>query len=208
MKNLKYLAIAAALVVTPAGAQTVHKIDKAKAQVIVSRDAEGFKDCGIRFVFAENTSERMDIYDMQMSVITEGAATGLITGSRSRTSTADLINLKGAPQPTPGPSPERFWIAKSTDAKPLVPREIIPDSEGRGFLIAFAQIAATVRQIFNVAEGYAMQVMLQYPGQPERVMELTAPLARGDLETLNACLDDLTKRGSIPNSQRNKPASR
>lgn len=190
----------AALVASSAGAQSVHKIEKAKAQIMVSRDAEGFKDCGIRFVFVENTSERMDLYDMQMTVITEGAKAGMITGSKSSTSTADLINLKGAPQPTPGPSPERFWIAKSTDAKPLLPREIIPDSEGRGFLIAFAQIDATVRQIFNVAEGFAMQVMLQYPSQPERVMELTAPLARGDLETLKACLDDLTKRGLIPNS--------
>jgi hypothetical protein len=208
MKTVYYFAVAAAMVALTASAQSVHKIDKTKTQVMVARNAEGFKHCGIRFIFAESTSQRTDLYDMQMVAIAEDVAGGMITGSRSSMSNDELLELKGKPPIKPSPSPEHFWIAKSTDVKPLVPLKILPDKEGLGMLFALTHFDPTVLQILNMAEGSAMQVMLQYPNGPERVVELIAPLARGDMETLKACLKDLTKRGVTLQNQRNKPAGK
>lgn len=199
MKLLHFFPLAAGLAIVSAQANPVRPVDKVKTQVMVARSAVGFKECGIRFIYSEDKGNETTFYDLQIVAVADTATGGMITGTRAKMTTEQLMGLRGAPPTTPGPSPVQFWIAKNTDAKPLVPIKIVDDKEEKGYLVAFTRFEPTVQQIRNMAQGSPMHIMLQYPDEPERVVEVTAPLEHNDMQTLSACLQDMMKRsGSMP----------
>jgi hypothetical protein len=91
----------------------------------------------------------------------------------------------------------KFWIAKNTDAKPLVPIGIVPDKRGIGALIAVTKFDPMLEQIVNIATGSTMQFVMQYPKQEERVVEMTTQqLDQSDAQALHVCLTSIAKRAN------------
>jgi hypothetical protein len=106
--------------------------------------------------------------------------------------------------PSSGPSPVKFWIAKNTDPKPLMPVVVLPDKRNIGALVAVTEFYQTINQIINLADGSTMQFLMQYPRQEERVLEMTAPLEGEDIETLKVCLFNLVERVPVSETEHGK----
>lgn len=197
MKKIYLIVLYAAVYPALVFAQAVHKVDKSTLQLVVKRDVEGFSNCGIRMIAVEDRNSFSSFYDFTVSaILIDGKAVGYIEGGRLILNQAQQVSFKeGRYKPQAGPSPDDFSLAKNTDAKPLTLLKTFPDPKGIGALFAVAPLLPTVTQIVNLSQGSRMHLMLKYPGEQSRIVEMSAALDEEDTKVLGTCLKDVTIRG-------------
>lgn len=218
LKSLKYGAAAISaliLLVAPAVAQTVYTAKKAASRPVISRDARGFDQCGIRVVVQDEKLGFTDAYDITLHIFPSQFA-GAIEIGRLRI-TPEQMNAQALPK-LQGLPPESFWIAQDTDNKPLAPTSLLKSSVP-GKMVGQSPIVETRNVVVAIANGKRMQFAAEYAADKSapRVIAFTAPLREEDRASFSACIDSLparmqeeidveAKRNSDTLKQGNKPS--
>lgn len=192
MNFMRKILIATLFLVFDATAQTVVSADSVELQPLVSRDAGGFKSCGVRVVAMVVASGKGQSYDF--SINTQADPLGAILK-------AGKYNVQLRPGQSPNfsyavslPAPTGFWAAAADQAVPLTLTKLTA-SENKGFVIGTGDFIAAVKLIFAITDGHQMQFVVQYKSESyERVITFSKQMEATNLAALHSCMEGVQKR--------------
>lgn len=183
-------------------AQMVIQAEKTSLQPQIGRDDSGFSSCGVRTMVIVISGDTIDSYDFSL-IIRADAAAGLLKAGKERGSMQRA--LKGDfKTEVVVPAPIRFWVAKESEGKAVMPQKIIP-AENRGYILAIADLVETVRGIISIIEGERMQFSVRYASQPvDVVVSFAGKMPDIERIPLMACLQGLGDRFSKSVDEKSK----
>jgi hypothetical protein len=192
---MKKLFLVAALATAQASAQTVVNADNVGLQPLISRDAGGFKSCGVRVAAMVASGSKVESYDFSVNVQIEPLGSLLKAGKHS-------VTLR--PGQTPSftsivarPAPVGFWIATADQPVPLTMTHAMP-SDTPGFVMGVGDFTEGAKVLLRAVNGEQMQFVVRYKNDPavERIVSFAQTMGEPDISTMNSCLQGLMVRMS------------
>lgn len=193
-KRVRYVAIALAILASPPGlAQMVIEAEMATLQPQINRDEVGYSSCGVRaVVLTQGEANFVDAYDFSMN-LSANSLIGTLKAGKTRKTKAEMLQGKTSMDPVM-PAPVKFWIARESQGKALMPQEIIP-AETRGYILERADMTETMKAIRATIAGERMQFAVRYKNEPvDVVVSFSTKLTERERGPLMACFDGLVKR--------------
>lgn len=177
---------------SPANAQTLINADSVALQPTISRDAKGFKSCGVRAVVVIANGAAGQVYDFSLNLYPDSLAGMVKAGKYSE---ANLLDRKASAKVRAHlPPPTSFWIARVDQGAPVTPKTIIK-ADSPGFILGETDFGPTMEALLDLANGTKMQFATRYKDEPiEKVVSISSKMAQGDLDALNSCLQGLQGR--------------
>ena len=177
---------------TAVQAQMVIQANNASLQPQIGRDKSGFSSCGVRAVVIVVAGDNIDSYDFSL-IIKAGAAAGLLKVGKERGSMQRAIKGDYKTEVVV-PAPIKFWIAKESEGKAVMPQKILP-SDDRGYILAIADLVETAVGIISIIEGERMQFAVRYANQPlDVVVSFAGKMPDNERLPLMACLQAVSDR--------------
>ncbi len=172
--------------------QALVQAEAAVLQPQILRDGNGFVSCGLRAMASIAKRGWVEAHDF--SVLVDGQALiGLFKAGKKKTSLANA--LKGNyTNDTVMPAPIKFWVAKETDGKALIPDKVMK-SDTPGYIMGPLDFSKSFDVIMGMMAGERMQFAIRYKDEPlDTVISFAAALPESEAAALDACLAGLVGR--------------
>jgi hypothetical protein len=193
-RRTRYVLPALAVLITaPSIAQMVIQADSARLQPQIHRDDAGYKSCGVRvIVVAPGERNYTDAYDFSMNVWATLHA-GVLKAGKTRATKSEILSGKASMKAIT-PAPVKFWIAKESEGKALMPLKIIA-AETKGYILEGADLVQTMDAIMATITGERMQFAVRYKNEPlDVVVSFAATMPEHESQPLMACFNGIIER--------------
>ncbi len=158
----------------------------------IERDGNGFVACGLSTVITVNREEWVEVHHLSLLVNGESML-GLFDAAKTNVSQSNARNGKYVGDMVK-PTPMRFWIAKETDSKALIPIEIVK-SGTPGHITGKLDFSRSFGLLAAMMHGERVQFVLGYEDQSiDEVISFSERLPRPEASALAACLNGVRDR--------------
>jgi hypothetical protein len=185
MKRLLFASLVASVISTNTSAASVVQASAAGVRPQISRDVNGFSECGVRVMVLYDTRSDTDYYDFTLTLVAEHAR-GI---SKIRKYHVPKAAGKGDfEQYAVKAVPAGFWIVNEDEGK--LPVQLIKaPGESAGSYIAAYDLMSATKLVLDIVGGERMQLAVQYRGQADDdVVAFTAKISEQDLQSFTACI--------------------
>jgi hypothetical protein len=181
----------AAAASAPATADVVTQASIAALQPQISRDAEGFSECGVRAFIASPAGQLDEYYDFTIAAN--------VQSMKGFSKVSKYLMPKSAPKDNVDrylvkTQPASFWIVQKTEGKQPKQMRTMP-GETPGSLLALYGFVPALDILAGITTEQRMQISVRYPNdRVNNVVVFSAKLGADDAATYQACMDGLLKR--------------